>query len=555
MQMQEGTSNRSYQNLPDDKGRKMLTVKEGDQIEKLCGELEVIGKARDSSGNNWSVVVDMVDQDANKKRVLLRQSELIGDPQIVVRQLVDKGLFVFSDRKTQKLLLDYLNHPNIARLTIVDRTGWHNGSFVMPDKVYGDGEFILSTSQETQISRGTLDEWRDNVGSLCSTNPRLIFAASTGLASPLLHLDSQDSGGFAFVGDTSIGKTKAAQVCTSVWRKDLNSWRATGNGIEGVAAAHSDMGMSFDEIGESDPREIGETIYMLANGCGKTRASRNGSARDAKRWRLLFLSTGEKSLSEHVHQSGKKIKAGQEIRLAEIQADAGKGSGFFDDTQGYTGSQFADMISERTQSYYGSVGPAFVEHVVKQQDQIKEAIPVYRQGFIDEACRPGDGGQVKRVASRFALVAMAGEYATIFGLTGWDKNSSWDAALVCFNSWRDNWTATGSREYDHAIKQVRAFIQRHEVRFQCPTNERVPINRAGYIWGDEYWIYPDVFTNEVCNGLRPQSVSEALIDACCLIPDTDGRRQARRTATGKQQRFYVVDTSVLGDDTEKPKPI
>jgi len=554
MQEQDSANPRVFQNIIDDKGRKTLTLIHGDQKEKICGELEVIGKARDNSGNNWSVVVDMVDQDTNKKRILIKQCDLIGDPQIVVRQLVDKGLFVFGGRDKQRLLLDYLNRSNMERLTIVDRTGWHNGSFVMSDKVHGNGKFILSSSQETHETNGTTDEWRDNVASLCATNPRLIFAASIGFASPLLHLDSQDSGGFAFVGDTSIGKTKAAQICTSIWRKDLNSWRATGNGIEGVAAAHSDMGMSFDEIGESDPREIGETIYMLANGSGKTRASRSGSARDAKRWRLFFLSTGEKSLAEHVRDGGKKIKAGQEIRLAEIQADAGKGFGSFDDTQGFTGSQFADLISERTKLFYGAVGPAFVEYTVKNQDKLKASIPDYRQGFIDEACKPGDSGQVKRVAARFALVAMAGEYATDVGLTGWDKDSAWNAALICFYSWRNNWTDTGSREYDQAIKQVRAFIQRHDGRFQCVSDDRVPNNRAGLKFGDEYWIYPNVYSNEVCEGIRPQSVSKALIDACCLIRGKDGRTQARRTFNGKQQRFYVVDTSVLGDDAEIPKP-
>lgn len=62
----------------------------------------------------------------------------------------------------------------------------------------------------------------------------------------------------------------------------------------------------------------------------KAPASRNGTARAAQRWRLLFLSAGEESLSALMARVAKRTNAGQEVRLADIEADAGAGMGAFE---------------------------------------------------------------------------------------------------------------------------------------------------------------------------------------------------------------------------------
>ena len=63
-------------------------------------------------------------------------------------------------------------------------------------------------------------------------------------------------------------------------------------------------------------------LLLLANGQGKARASRNGTARQCAAWRLLFLAAGEESLSALMARAGLRPTAGQEIRLAEIDAGA-----------------------------------------------------------------------------------------------------------------------------------------------------------------------------------------------------------------------------------------
>lgn len=106
-------------------------------------------------------------------------------------------------------------------------------------------------------------------------------------------------------------------------------WRATANGLEGLAALHNDGLLILDELSQIDPKEAGEAAYLLANGQGKARASRTGTARQSARWRLLFLSAGEESLTALMARVGRKVNAGQEIRLADLDADAGAGMGAF----------------------------------------------------------------------------------------------------------------------------------------------------------------------------------------------------------------------------------
>ena len=109
---------------------------------------------------------------------------------------------------------------------------------------------------------------------------------------------------------------------------------------------------------------------MLANGSGKARAGKNGAARSRHEWRLLFLSAGEVGLAQHIHDSGKKAKAGQIVRLVDIPADAGQGFGLFDTLHGFTsGAALSKVLIKATTDYYGTAAHSFLESIT-QADQL-----------------------------------------------------------------------------------------------------------------------------------------------------------------------------------------
>ena len=517
------------------------------------------GMAADEHGCGWRTVVDYVDHNGAVRRWLMPRSHLAGDARELLRELLDRGYDPTRGRKARDALFHYVGEAPRGRFTTTERTGWHGESFVLPAGAVGPGAYLLANMPAaTTLPGGTLARWRRDVAMPCRGNTRLAFALSTALASPLLELADMESGGVHLVGGSSTGKSTAAHVARSVWGAGLQSWRATDNGLEGVASRHSDCGLVLDEIGQVDGRIVGEIAYMLANGQGKGRAARDGGDRARLSWRLLFLSTGETTLARHMGETGKKAKAGQELRLVSIEADAGAGMGLFENVHAAASpGAFADALVSACAANHGHAGPAFVERLVGEIDAARATIEQVRERFDRETGLSEASGQVQRVGRRLALIGAAGELATAYGLTGWERGTALGAAVECFAAWRASWTPAGSHEAAQAIEQVRAFLQRHAARFETHghDHERFPIhNRAGYRDGGEWLVFPDVFKGEVCNGLRPNAVADALEAAGVLVTETNGDRkvrQVRRSVGEGRQRLYAVRESILdegGDD-------
>ena len=194
-------------------------------------------------------------------------------------------------------------------------------------------------------------------------------------------------------GPSWEGKTTAALVAATVWGEPgrMESWRATGNGLEGVAALHNDNLLLLDELKEIDPNEAGAVAYMLANGSGKRRGRPHGGTRPRLTWKVLFLSTGEISLAQHVEAAGQRVHAGQEVRLIDLPADAGQGHGLFEALHGYAnGQMFADGIKERVQETHGTAGRAFVELLVRDMPRALEQVRELIHGFLEHSAHNGD---------------------------------------------------------------------------------------------------------------------------------------------------------------------
>src|SRR5918995_1168129 len=162
-------------------------------------------------------------------------------------------------------------------------------------------------------------------------------------------------------------RSPARVVAASVWGGGqpgsyVRSWRATANGLEGVAVAHCDALLCLDELAQISAREAGEVAYLLANGSGKSRSARDGAARRAARWRVLFLSSGEIGLADKVMEDGKKrLAAGQHVRIVDIAADAGTGLGLFEHLHGFTSADaLARYLRSASAPVYGVAAPVFL---------------------------------------------------------------------------------------------------------------------------------------------------------------------------------------------------
>ena len=298
---------------------------------------------------------------------------LAGKPDSILAVLLSMGLDVDYKRRSQVCQYIASQHPQ-RRVIAATSTGWHTPElFIMPRQNIGTGDAIFQSEAangDDYRHAGTLAEWQANIGARCEGNPLLLLSVGASLAGVLLFHVQRQGGGFHIVGDSSTGKSSAILAGASVWGhgEDFKrTWRATGNGLEGIASQRNDTLLALDEIGEADPREIGAVVYAMANGSGKTRASRNGAARAIKRWRVMLFSSGELGLSALMAEGGKRSRAGQEIRLLDIPAR--RAFGAWDNLHGMSGGrEFSDAIQRASVTDYGHAGPEFIRKLLASGD-------------------------------------------------------------------------------------------------------------------------------------------------------------------------------------------
>jgi putative DNA primase/helicase len=332
-----------------------------------------------------------------------------------------------------------------------------------------------------------------------------------------------------------------------------------------------------------DPKVAGECAYMLANEQGKARMSRTATPRGQLRWRLLFLSSGELSLADHMQEAGKRAHAGQEVRLPDIPADAGKGLGLFDTLHGFNDARaLAEHIKSQTRAVYGAPGRAFIEWLVGQADELPQLISPWAARLVKAWMPPGASGQVERVASRFALVAIGGELASAAGITGWEDGQAEDAAKACFDAWLTQRGGVGDGEEAAMLRQARQFFESHgEARFpwwhrSADDHKPNAMYRAGVrVWIDEngqrvrsktdhyqkygeqvsmdqaetasceYLVLSETFRGEVCRGFDPLAVAKVLHAHGHLRTEGQGdsfkyARRERIPGIGKVSAYCVL---------------
>lgn len=534
----------------------------------VCSWLEVAARVRNPHGEGWGKLVNFTDPDRTPKGRIIADALLSGDGIELERTLRDAGLHISPTGRP--LLRQYLieSAPK-ARARITNRTGWHDAGadgavFVLPDRAIGTGdEWIYeneSPSSATFGTRGTLKGWQDEVGVPCRGNSRLLFAVSVSFAAPLLYLVGMDGGGFHLRSNSSDGKTTAQRVAASVCggRDYLGSWRSTDNAIESTALAHCDAPWLPDEMAQIDPKFAGETIYMLANGQAKGRQQRTGGLRARATWRVLFLSSGEIGLLEHMGEAGKSPRAGQEIRLAEIPADAGAGLGIFEELHGYAGgAEFSKALTEAARRNYGGAFVAYLEKLARHQhevaDMVKEAQRKFQAAYLTDQAH----GQARRVADRFALVGAAGELAQRWGIVPWEPGEAMKAARTCFDAWLSRRGGEGNQEERAALRAVREFLRRYgESAFsdwERPANDTdkhaaVRSDRAGYRRHDvatdavEYFIFTEVWRVRVCKGFDAAAVGRMMAARGFVERGTEAGRewQTRHTIPTEGGRPRVV---------------
>lgn len=531
--------------------------------------ISIIAYVRDEHQESWGKLCEITNLDGHTHRMVIPMSDFAGNTNELFKKLLSRGILVPMDKNSRNRLCEFLLEAlplDDRRALIVRKCGWRHRVFVMPDRaigtppemvVYDPGANASATARFAAL--GSTAQWQTGTGALCIGNSRLIFSVCCSFAAAMLTPLGIGGGCFNLVCTSSAGKTTILGVSASVCGGPdyLRTWWTTDNGLAEVAAGHNDSLLILDEMGQVLPAKIGDIAYMLANGKGKIRASPRSAIQPERTWRLLALSSGEITISEHMDEAGKKIKAGQEVRIVDIPADAGAGYGIFECLHGFASPEKLAMTLEHNGSQaYGSPLVGFLEQFTADFENCVALARSFMDDFLSQYQPPDATPQQRRVIRRFAVVAAAGEIAGRLGVTGWPEGEAMRGVATCLRDWWDDKHGNDRQEADRIIAQVHRFIESqgggrfYDLRdTDAPDNETVCFRHQINEQVVDFFISSDVFHKEVCTGFDPAKVCRLLRDRGILVASGKRNTRVRRVnAYGKKVcRYYCLRISTVTD--------
>lgn len=466
---------------------------------------------------------------------VLYREDMVSDSSEGMRQLVRKGytLVLKEKRVFLQALLDAKGDPS-DRLKIVLQSGWHDGAFVTPDRTYGDIRIkfqdVIPPDRPKHAIKGSLEDWKDNLGKFYQGNPRLLFTGLMAFVAPVIHRLDAETVGIHLWGSSSQGKGTALELCMSVIGhpdQEKGTWKSTSVGLEAMAFERNDLPLFLDEINEGDSRVVSDAAYFLANGQGKSRGNKDASLRDTKRFRACVFSTGEETATQYISESGKTIKSGQEVRLISIPAKSGNGWGIFDELHGFDDSkELADHIRQNARKYHGSAFHEFLNKLVTHCDDtelwrsLRQDMKTAETVIAGEWAVKETDHMIGRILGRFASMYCAGVLAARWCILPVSEGDVLKACQVAFSKFMEERGSGENQEIIQGMEATKSFIDRLMgskalVRmsecgsnlYQWPNQVLAYLDDVSQNESDhEVLIVPSVFKSEV----RPSNHSELM---------------------------------------------
>lgn len=527
----------------------------------ICHSAIILGEARSLNNDNWKRVIQFHDKDNTLHRLIIPYEHFMGEAQEALKIIANHGLMPPRQAYKKNVFINYIqDYPIEQRFRCVDRAGWHGYCFATPNKTYGNNEdeelLFYSDNKSPYTVSGSFKEWQE-LSQLIEPHALAVLAFSSAFSGQLVLPLGAESGGFHIYGSSTDGKSTVTKASCSIWGNPKHiskPWRTTDNAVENEAELRNDSFLNLDELRQAAPKAVSDIVYMLTGGQGKARSTKAGKNRDAKQFSLIYTSTGEVTLEEHLRRGNIELDAGLLLRFAHIPSDAGKGYGVFDCINYGTAPQdIANRINELASKHYGHAGIKWLEYLTQDKDAVMQKAQALLDRFVEQHSQIKNG-QASRVLRRFALVATAGELATQAGITGWKQGRAFEAVAHCFNIWLGNLGNGENMEETRILEHINAFFEANGTsRFEDLTlirqadgevlRQRIH-NRVGYYDSEEkaYLVSPTMFKKEVCIGMNEASVKKALIKHGWIKGFIEG-----------DKKLYVKKSSNILPDGTRPR--
>lgn len=221
------------------------------------------------------------------------------------------------------------------------------------------------------------------------------------LAAPLLKILGVANFALHLCGDTSRGKTSMLRIAASIYgdprsQQWVAPWLGTLTATELRAQFYCDLPLCFDESGTVDPEFIARAVYMLANGEGRPRATKDIHMRPTAQWRTVVLSTGE------VELANEDAMGGQQVRVISVPI-----MGF-----GKLDASGVDDLRDACADNAGTVGEVWLRALAGCDEEDRALRRArYRALLAELRAIAGGNSTLTRTAMSFAAMALAADGA------------------------------------------------------------------------------------------------------------------------------------------------
>lgn len=425
----------------------------------------------------------------------------------------------------------FASNNKIPTTTVHSQCGWIGDEFVP----YSRKEILnqlFATQQVLAYTRecGTLENWMKTIGEPFMSQPLSRLILTGGLASPLIARIGERSLVLNVHQKSGAGKTAALLGALSCWGdadKCKSSMLSTMVGLETKLAFLNGMLLGLDELQVLKDKTVLETlIYMISNGIGKGRGTKDGTPQDEKHWSSVVLVTSEEPISEYIRHQG-AIN-----RILELEGNPFEG----------LPEDYASELYRLTKDNYGLVIRKYLEHVgsipqCELQIQLDNFIALCGELL------PAISKQDRRKLGVFFLADRLFRTALLN-----DDSLDYDYYMAIGSYLKSE------QETSIANKQVERFIsklQSNPKRFPRICNDAgandIPFQE---IWGylanhtdvtEEHWVLAEAFKS-ICEelGYSQTDMSRSLGDAGLTYKNAQGRWQHQECIFKKRHMIYKI---------------
>ena len=268
------------------------------------------------------------------------------------------------------LLQEYITRAiqEIMRSKTVERyygtLGWHPDGFVLGDRLVSKSG-VTPASVEVNSSCGRLrpignkEEWVKATS--VYKNPKLwpgAFAILCGFASPLLALCKFQGAVVSLFGASGYGKTLAGSMALSIYGDPTYLTQAASTTVNAIGvqlSAQKNLPYLLDEVSSIPAYKLADFIYDAVNGRPKESLTQDRVMRQENGWCLVPFVTSNHSVLE---MSTQFIQDAHRRRLVEIPFEY------------CIDGEDAAKVANAYQDHCGTVGPEFLQYVVRHSDRI-----------------------------------------------------------------------------------------------------------------------------------------------------------------------------------------